>query len=528
MFYDFSWKKIYIFIPIALLLSASVFLTTIMVKNLDDDFFRVNLTEAKMAFNTFTYKVDFAQTNGKSLAASIFSSFLDNNATQQFNGDNAQSIPVLLYHGIVKESDGSNILLEDFKNQMFVLKKAGWQTINIEDFDQFMKGEKDLPDKSFLLTFDDGRKDSYYPVDSILRALNYEAVIFISTGKSLIEDSNNFFLSERELKRMTESGRWDIQVHAKNGHNLYKIDESGLVGHFYSNRLWLDEYGRLETQQEFTARIRQDMSEAKNELESELGIKSIGFAFPFGDFGQQNFPGIQRIVLETVESLYSLAFYQTWPDNGFTTNIKNESEFMTRRLNIELEWKAENLLEVLENGREKVLPYKANFEENDGWIKKWGEMSIENNLKISPSLGKTSATVILDGSYSWQDYIFNSKISLEKGETFTLLGRFKDDRNFAACVYSDKSIRVEQTVDGEKKILKEWKDNFNFTGGTHEVGIAFNGNVVDCYLNGRIVVRSYNLDETLGYGGIGFKTWDQEVNNSELVIKEIDVEKYRK
>jgi peptidoglycan/xylan/chitin deacetylase (PgdA/CDA1 family) len=43
-----------------------------------------------------------------------------------------------------------------------------------------MKGEKILPKKSFLLTFDDGRKDSFYPVDPVLKKLNYNAVILIT------------------------------------------------------------------------------------------------------------------------------------------------------------------------------------------------------------------------------------------------------------------------------------------------------------------------------------------------------------
>src|SRR3990167_8963661 len=114
-----------------------------------------------------------------------------------FSGDSqyAKSIPVLLYHGIIENADGSNILLEDFKNQMFALKKAGWQTVNIEDFYAFMRGEKQVPDKSFLLTFDDGRKDSYYPVDPILKALNYRATIFVITGRSLVEKNSegNFY-----------------------------------------------------------------------------------------------------------------------------------------------------------------------------------------------------------------------------------------------------------------------------------------------------------------------------------------------
>ena len=73
---------------------------------------------------------------------------------------NARSIPVLLYHGIIigdsnstiKSPDGINIPLNEFEEQMFALKKAGYQTVSMEDFQAFMRGEKQLPEKSFLLT----------------------------------------------------------------------------------------------------------------------------------------------------------------------------------------------------------------------------------------------------------------------------------------------------------------------------------------------------------------------------------------
>ena len=63
----------------------------------------------------------------------------------------AETIPVLLYHGIIDKPDGTNVLLENFKDQMFALKKTGWQTVSIEDFYAFMQGKKELSEKSFLL-----------------------------------------------------------------------------------------------------------------------------------------------------------------------------------------------------------------------------------------------------------------------------------------------------------------------------------------------------------------------------------------
>jgi hypothetical protein len=109
------------------------------------------------------------------------------------NAKKASSIPILLYHGVINnpnwQPDGVSISLDDFRQQMFALKKSGYQTIKLEDYLAFTKGEKELPEKSFILTFDDGRKDSYYPVDPILRVLGYTAVMNVITGRSLGPDN---------------------------------------------------------------------------------------------------------------------------------------------------------------------------------------------------------------------------------------------------------------------------------------------------------------------------------------------------
>lgn len=275
----------------------------------------------------------------------------DSKIVSPVNSKHAKSIPVLLYHGILEKPDGSNVTIDNFREQMFALKKAGWQTLSIEDFYMFMRGEKELPEKSFLLTFDDGRKDSYYPVDPILSSLNYRATIFIITDRAFRGD-NSFYLSKKELINMKKSGRWDIQVHTKIGHDFYNIDEFGVKGHFFSNRLWLDNEKRLETDDEFKKRIRDDFEGAKQDLRNKLGIDAIAFAFPFGDFGQRtinfsNAEDLERTVLMENKSVYKLAFYQIAPGIDSVYNYPTEMPYLIKRVNVGPEWTPYNLLEVL-------------------------------------------------------------------------------------------------------------------------------------------------------------------------------------
>ncbi|MDO8231800.1 MAG: polysaccharide deacetylase family protein [bacterium] len=436
----------------------------------------------------------------------------------------AESIPVLTYHGIVPNNNSDNVSFINFKNQMFALKKAGWQTVSIYDLHDFIQGKKKLPEKSFLLTFDDGRKDSYYPVDPLLKALNYRAVIFIITEHSLTNVDSNYYLSKDELKEMLQSGRWDIQAHTKDGHDFYIVDSLGTKGHFYSNKLWLDDKKRLETEAEFIERVTNDISATKNEILDQLGVTAISFAYPFGDFGQEsiNYPEAKFMVPEITKSIYPISFYQTWVGEGLSFNYPN-GNFLIKRISVRPYWSSDNLLKVLDTGREKRLPYADNFSSYNGWLKTYGKLSIEDSSMILYPNSSTGSSVSLDGTYLWQNYIFNAKIDWFKGENISLLARYKDDKNYTTCSFTDNGFKIEQYLNGKGRVMVEKKAFFEMPKKDVWLGIMVNKDKVECLVNGNSVIYAYYLSPVLSHGGIGIKTWDSEVNNSEIVVKNVEV-----
>ena len=540
-------KKIKIsFSVIILLFIASITGGNFAVKN--NDFFTGK--QVSQTINYLNYRLYFVQANNKNLTASIISIFDDANSII-YNSNNAKSIPVLLYHGIIDEPDGSNILLENFKDQMFALKKEGWQTISIEDFYGFMKGEKELPDKSFLLTFDDGRKDSYYPVDPILKALDYKAVMFVIISRSIGDDKeiSPFHLSSKELKKMSKSGRWDLQSHGKDDHDFYKIDVEENEGHFLSNKLWFEDKQRLETEKEFRQRINNDLTNSKNDLEEIFETMVISFAYPFGDFGQNslNFPEAKYVILDTIKSIYPMSFYQAWNSNNPKTNFPqlDVEHLFIKRINVEPQWDAENLLTilesstegqenpydlltVLENSKEKIMPYMDNFIKNKGWKKTWGVVDFrDESMIIGAHSSTTGSMVFLDGTYLWQNYIFKADVHFKKGQTYSIVAGYKDDSNYVFCSFTSSSVRLEQMIEGERDVLNEFKGKFDLSEKEKRIGIGFSGKDASCYLDDKRVVDTSDVDEKLNKGGIGFKTWDPQVNNSEMIIREVSVEEIK-
>ncbi len=442
----------------------------------------------------------------------------------------AQDIPVLLYHGIVTASDGSNTPNEHFKDQMTALKRAGYETITLQDLYDFLREGKELPAKSIVITFDDGRNDSYYGADPILAALGYKASMFLITKQSLSEKSQ-YYLNKKEVEQMLRTGRWEVGSHGANAHEFYAVDASGKTGHFFSNKLWISDKGRLETEEEFTARITADLTDSKSGLEKTLEVKVIGFAFPFGNFGfpTENFRGSEEIVIRKSKEIYPLSFYQFATGQRFNSNYRghfnNEPHLFVKRIEVEADWTGEDLLRRVENADAKEMPFKDNFKNDRGWIKTWGELALsENSLLMHPAQGETGSAAILDGTGAWRNYEFTARVAEMRGSNLYLWARFVNDDNFVACNFGPDRTQIEQVFQGNKHAIKGEVGSSLPREREFHASIKVDERRVGCYLNGRLTVQSDFLEPSLEVGGIGIKGWDERVDTSRILVKEIRVE----
>ena len=131
----------------------------------------------------------------------------------------------------------------------------------------------------------------------------------------------------------------------------------------------------------------------------------------------------------------------------------------------------------------------------------------------------------MTGSNLWGDYAFTAKIQWLRGSNVMLLARYTDDSNYVACNFSEKNIRIEQRLNNEDILLTEVKNNFGIPKNDFEASIMVGGNKIQCLMNGSAVAYADTyLNPAPSIGGIAFKTWDPITNNSEVLIKKVDVE----
>lgn len=100
---------------------------------------------------------------------------------------NNPKISVLCYHNIgtseekkkFPEEEQWTINIENFEEQLQMLKKHKYKTLTLKEFYDWKQGKIDLPYKSVLITFDDGFLSNYKYAFPLLKKYQMNATVFL-------------------------------------------------------------------------------------------------------------------------------------------------------------------------------------------------------------------------------------------------------------------------------------------------------------------------------------------------------------
>lgn len=196
-----------------------------------------------------------------------------------------RGIPVLYYHSVNDVVDNEVTISPSLlKKELKYIKAQGYTTLSIKEVENYILNNQPIPEKSILITFDDGYMDNYYNAYPILKELNMKATIFCITS----ELDGSYYLSEDAIKEMSKNNI-DIESHT--------------VNHLHLNTLTYDEQLR-------------ELTESKAKLENITGNKITSIAFPFGDYNEDSIKAAKN-------SGYSIAFTT---NKGFANRDNNPLE----------------------------------------------------------------------------------------------------------------------------------------------------------------------------------------------------------
>ena len=182
---------------------------------------------------------------------------------------NAQVV-IFGYHrfvNVVKRPD-TEITPALFEQQMTELKNKGIAVIPMQDFLAWRRGEKAIPAKSAIITFDDGWKSQYEVAWPILKKFNYPVTLFIYTeGIRPGHFSGGESMSWEMLAEMRDAGV-DIQ-----GHSATHSDLRRPYDKIAKKKLSPEEYEQW---------LQKELVGSKEMIEQKLGVKVNCFAVPYG------------------------------------------------------------------------------------------------------------------------------------------------------------------------------------------------------------------------------------------------------
>jgi peptidoglycan/xylan/chitin deacetylase (PgdA/CDA1 family) len=256
-------------------------------------------------------------------------------------------VPVLLYHRLVPGNGAYSVAPALFDAQMRRLHDRGFEAITLGQYLRFVRGEPvELPKRPILITFDDGHVSARENAEPVLARYGWSAVMYIPTGSV----GRSGHLTWTELRQMQSSGRWQVDLHAGDGHVLITADETGRRLPFYASALWMDH--RRESFAEYKKRVSSDIERGAALLDRNLpGSHARGsFAVPFNNYGQHgsNDPRIAPWLSAYLNRRFAAVFVQR--DDSYTT----PGAGFQNRITVSSRWDADTLETRLLAGHDRL------------------------------------------------------------------------------------------------------------------------------------------------------------------------------
>jgi peptidoglycan/xylan/chitin deacetylase (PgdA/CDA1 family) len=152
-------------------------------------------------------------------------------------------IPVLLYHRLIaREAAVRGVVADDemiwasyddsFAEQAAYLKREGYTTLDFDDYLSIRRGEKPLPARPVIITFDDGYESVYKHAFPPLREHGLKATVFVvpepdQHSRELIAGVDDF-LTEDQAREMASAGI-ELQSHTLTHAILTELDDEAVT-----------------------------------------------------------------------------------------------------------------------------------------------------------------------------------------------------------------------------------------------------------------------------------------------------------
>lgn len=186
----------------------------------------------------------------------------------------AASLPILTFHALDDRPSVISLSPRVFQRGMAKLHESGYQTLSLPEAVSCVRRSVPFPDRSFVITFDDGYQTVYDEAFPVLQHLGLSATIFLTVGeKGTAKPSGRLpSLNDRSMltwRQIREMQLWGIAFGA---HTLTHPDLT-----------------RLPFEQ-----VEAEVCDSKAIIEEALAARVDCFAYPYGRYDHRSREIVQQ------------------------------------------------------------------------------------------------------------------------------------------------------------------------------------------------------------------------------------------
>jgi peptidoglycan/xylan/chitin deacetylase (PgdA/CDA1 family)/glycosyltransferase involved in cell wall biosynthesis len=176
-------------------------------------------------------------------------------------------IPVLMYHRVVADPGeggphGIWVTRERFAAQLAALRRRGFRTVTFRDVAAHLDGERPLPRRSIIVTFDDGYADNHALALPLLREHGMRAVVFLIGEPAVRINAWDVEEGEAAVPLLTDDqvGEMAAAGIEFGSHTATHARLTGLSGE----------------------RLRAELEDSRHALERRVGAPVLALCYPYG------------------------------------------------------------------------------------------------------------------------------------------------------------------------------------------------------------------------------------------------------
>ena len=193
----------------------------------------------------------------------ILSLMYFNKPALAFSNNTVEGINILMYHSVgYAENNGLIMKPEEFRKQIQYIKENSYTVLTLNELYEIFNKNLPIPEKSVVITFDDGYADNYKYAYPILKEFEIKATIFVIADT--IDEDNNY-LNSQQIKELQNNGI-DIQDHT--------------CQHIELDKLTYEK--QLET-----------LNKSKEYLEKLLNKKVNYISYPYGKYNEDTIKAVK-------------------------------------------------------------------------------------------------------------------------------------------------------------------------------------------------------------------------------------------